>query len=150
MQYSDRRGFTLIELLVVVAIIGMLAGVVLASLNSARAKGRDARRISDIKSIQTALELAYDASSPDEYPDATSTLAPTHIPVVPVDPETNAVYAYDNLTSAGAACAVASASCGSYVIASTLEDASHQALSSDIDGTVGTVTCTDPVYCLRP
>jgi len=54
------KGFTLIELLVVVAIIGILASVVLASLNSAREKSRDARRLSDVKQIQTALSLYYD------------------------------------------------------------------------------------------
>ena len=52
-----KRGFTLIELLVVVAIIGMLSSVVLASLNTARGNARDARRLSDIKQIHTALEL---------------------------------------------------------------------------------------------
>jgi prepilin-type N-terminal cleavage/methylation domain-containing protein len=55
------RAFTLIELLVVIAIIGLLASIVLASLNTAKQKGRDARRISDIKQIQLALELYYDA-----------------------------------------------------------------------------------------
>jgi prepilin-type N-terminal cleavage/methylation domain-containing protein len=54
------RGFTLIELLVVIAIIGLLSSVILASLNSARIKGRDARRVSDLTQIQVALELYYD------------------------------------------------------------------------------------------
>ena len=60
------RGFTLIELLVVVAIIGMLASVVIASLGNVRVKGRDARRIADLQQICTALELYY--STNDQYP----------------------------------------------------------------------------------
>ena len=67
------RGFTLIELLVVIAIIGVLATVVLASLNSARKKSRDARRITDLKQIQLALELYYDGFGAQKYPAATVT-----------------------------------------------------------------------------
>lgn len=58
-MHTKTRGFTLIELLVVIAIIGMLSTVVLASLNGARAKARDARRIADLKQIAAALEVYY-------------------------------------------------------------------------------------------
>lgn len=54
------RGFTLIELLVVIAIIGLLASIILVSLNSSRKKSRDARRKADIKQMITALQLYYD------------------------------------------------------------------------------------------
>ncbi|HAS80751.1 MAG: General secretion pathway protein G [Candidatus Nomurabacteria bacterium GW2011_GWE1_32_28] len=54
---SNKKGFTLIELLVVVAIIGVLASVIMVSLNSARAKSRDARRMRDIQEIHNAIEL---------------------------------------------------------------------------------------------
>jgi len=64
------KGFTLIELLVVIAIIGLLSSVVLASLNTARSKSRDAQRISDVRQLQTALEFFYDEHG--RYPRSTS------------------------------------------------------------------------------
>lgn len=53
------RGFTLIELLVVIALIGILATLVMANLNSARGRSRDAERKSDLRSLETALRLWY-------------------------------------------------------------------------------------------
>lgn len=52
-------GFTLIELLVVISIIGILATLVVANLNSARSRARDAERKSDMKAIATALKLYF-------------------------------------------------------------------------------------------
>lgn len=148
------RGFTLIELLVVIAIIGILSSVVLASLNSARQKSRDARRISDVKQLQLALELSFDSNA--EYPDALSSLSTDgHIGAVPTDPTSGNAYVYDNLTSAGAACSVASGACTTYHLGAILEDSGHSALpgadstdgfdgsSTDCAGTAGTDQCYD-------
>jgi prepilin-type N-terminal cleavage/methylation domain-containing protein len=55
-----KRGFTLIELLVVIAVIGLLASIVLVSVNSTREKARNAKRLSDIKQYVLAIEMAYD------------------------------------------------------------------------------------------
>jgi type II secretion system protein G len=66
----NKKGFTLIELLVVIAIIGLLSTLSILALNSARARARDAKRISDIKQIQTALEMYYNDTG--DYP-ATAT-----------------------------------------------------------------------------
>jgi prepilin-type N-terminal cleavage/methylation domain-containing protein len=59
----NKKGFTLIELLVVIAIIGILASVVLASLNSARAKGADAAIKSGLANARAQAELYYDANN---------------------------------------------------------------------------------------
>jgi prepilin-type N-terminal cleavage/methylation domain-containing protein len=58
-----RKGFTLIELLVVIAIIGLLSTLAVVALNSARQRSRDAKRVADIRQIQTALELGFSETS---------------------------------------------------------------------------------------
>lgn len=105
-SYSrNGRGFTLIELLVVIAIVSLLSSVVLASLNSARQKARDVKRVSDLTQIRTALEMYYNDNG--SYPVAVGYrsectgwgghaannvipgLVPTYLPSFPSDPSMN-------------------------------------------------------------
>ena len=95
----NQRGFTLIELLVVVLVISALSGIVISLINSGgfRQKAEDTQRVSDLKQIQTALELYF--SDNRLYPitsgwvevtgvDAVSTtLSPTYINKMPADPK---------------------------------------------------------------
>jgi len=62
---KNAAGFTLVELLVVIAIIGLLASIVLVSLGPARQKARDAKRQSDLRQVNLAMEMSYDDSSVD-------------------------------------------------------------------------------------
>lgn len=98
---ANERGFTLIELLVVVMVISALSGVVISIINSGgfRDKARDAQRISDLKQVQTALELYF--SDFRQYPNSggaswlrltgsdalSAALSPTYINKVPSDPQ---------------------------------------------------------------
>lgn len=92
---QNLRGFTLIELLVVIAIIGMLSSMVLASLNSARSKSRDARRASDLHQLQVAIELYASSNGSGSFPvtanstvaGALTVLVPTYMSVLPKDPK---------------------------------------------------------------
>jgi prepilin-type N-terminal cleavage/methylation domain-containing protein len=154
MNTVHKRGFTLIELLVVIGIIGVLASIVLASLDGARKKGRDARRISDVKQIQLALELYYDANA--SFPPSISSTAascgasacatlylvtPGYISVVPKDPQNNRDYSYTPYYASGAVGA-GQAVCSSYHLGTSLETVGHPAFQTDVDGTALSTVCT--------
>ena len=130
-----RAGFTLIELLVVIAIIGILSSVVVASLNSARKKARDARRVDDVKQLQLALELYFDSNTGNgKYPkNLTALELGGFIPKVPAPPSGVAgetAYKYAPL-----------ASCSTYHLGTVLEDTGNIALNSkkgQVQGTAAT------------
>lgn len=106
-------GFTLIELLTVIAIISILTAIVVPSLNNARIKGRDAKRVSDIKSIQLALSVYYDTHRTTGYPLSIQNLVDAgYLPSLPKDTLGNA-YVYSALGS--------SAFCSSYHLGSKVE-----------------------------
>ncbi|MCR4280783.1 MAG: type II secretion system GspH family protein [Candidatus Kaiserbacteria bacterium] len=149
---EDGAGFTLIELLVVIAIIGILSSIVLASLNTARQKSRDARRVSDIKQLQLALELYYDANG--TYPTAAnfygngagSLVGAGYISVIPSDPSSATVCSTSGLvTEAGcyryAALGTATA-CTNYHLGASLEVPGNSVFLSDSDAPSSDSVCT--------
>lgn len=79
----QRKGFTLVELLVVVGIIGVLASVSIVSLNSVRQKGRDAKRISEVKQMQSGLEAYF--TNAGSYPVQGTAAAPVTLGAVNFD-----------------------------------------------------------------
>ena len=143
---QKKAGFTLIEVLVVIFIIGLLASVVLVGLGTFRARGRDARRIADLRSMQNILELYYAKNG--EYPDTTpwtsleNTLKNSGIGVsnIPDDPIPSERYNYG-----------ASQSRQSYVLSAKIEDPDHRVLNDDIDPPTDTygIDCSDPAYCIK-
>ncbi len=133
----NKRGFTLIELLVVIAILGLLSTLAVVALGSARTKSRDSKRLSDLKQLQTALELYYTENT--AYPagtniqlgstnyiclnksgwSATISCAGAYMAKIPVGPSVSEFYLYTGATS-------------TFTVTSVLEDT--------MGGLTGTVT----------
>ena len=71
-MFHYRKAFTLVELLVVVAIIGLLAGITVISVNSIRTKGRDVRRVGDLKQLYKLLAIYANDMSGETLGDCTT------------------------------------------------------------------------------
>jgi prepilin-type N-terminal cleavage/methylation domain-containing protein len=165
-----KRGFTLIEILIVVAIIAILASVVLVGLGPTQQAGRDARRLSDLRNTQNALELYFNKCG--YYPGAAQATSPCGaysaaanwaalstaitgssigVNTVPNDPSSGRQYYYGT-DSTGS----------NYVVGAVLENSNNSVfvnytapnVSSYTDGDIGSAkggsgaACAAPAYCL--
>jgi general secretion pathway protein G len=155
---NKNKGFTLIEMLVVIAVIGLLAALILVGLSSFRVRGRDTRRVADVKEVQNGLELYYMKNG--SYPTVSggdaaarwgqlrdaltgAELGINDIPQDPTFPSRSYDYGSDGQH---------------YVIAVPIEDykSNPSLLGSDIDGIqtnlnnvdCGTNDADDSVYCV--
>lgn len=100
---NNSRGFTLIELLVTIGIISILASIGLVIYTSVMKQGRDSKRQSDLRSIQSALEQYY--ADNFSYPESIvaggsiSGGGKTYLKEVPADPVSgNPGYVYEPIT----------------------------------------------------
>lgn len=147
-KLKPNSGFTLIEVLIVVAIIGLLASVVLVGLGGFRARGRDARRVADLRETQNALELYYTKSNQyptisgaDSWASLKTSLLGAGIGVTTISNDPlypSRTYQYG-----------VSADNQNYVLRATLEDSNNPALNDDVDGTIYGIDCDDPGYCVQ-
>lgn len=147
-----KRGFTLIELLIVITILGILAGLTLASYGGTQERARDSKRKTDLDAIKKALELArqdsvgayyypscnsYDGnnscalSGTTTTPQLTSTTTTPYMNSVPADPKTGTGYTY---IPSPASCAASA--CTSYSLITCLENTRDTQKDT-------TDTCTD-------
>ncbi len=134
------KGFTLIELLIVITIIGILAGVTLASLGDARVRGKDTGKIRALQETRSALQLYYTENG--YYPSGTeSTLSGILSPssgrkfIGSVDSNIK----YQGVTASSTSCT----NCMSYHIGILLQKSDYKVLQQDaeVDFGFGRNTC---------
>lgn len=133
---AQKQGFSLVELLVVIAIVGIVATIIMVSVNNARAQARDSKRVSDVASFKNALELYLNDHGTYPFQDTLgsmpSALVPSYFAALPqapipadnpgsstvcTSPGTND-YQYQAQVSQGdpTGCGASIGSCGWYII----------------------------------
>jgi prepilin-type N-terminal cleavage/methylation domain-containing protein len=140
----NQQGFTFLELLAVIGIIGLLGTVGTVAYESARVTARDLRRVADINTIQTALEIYYQGNLSYPFDGAagaagrvlglpeTNTLSDDgfssspqgtlYLQGIPANPEPNGIpYLYRSLNGDGSDCD--KQRCGNYQLIFSLEHA---------------------------
>ena len=140
MNSKSTRGFTLIELLVVIAIIGILASVVLASLNSARDKGADAAVKANLANIRAQAQLYYEDNSSSYGADTSSCLEAST--VFTDGTVANAIGAAEDASGDSATCSIDT---GDWAISVPLSDATSWCVDSagqSASGTAATGVCS--------
>lgn len=147
LKYRMSEGFTLIELLIVIVIIGILASFLVTNYVGVRMRSRDAQRKSDLKQIQSALEMyrsdvgSYPATG--SFPACGAALASggvTYMQKRPCDPTNTSplVYRYQRATS----------STLTYTLAACLENTNDSQKDSpsnnpaQVDGGATITNCT--------
>lgn len=152
---ATEKGFTLIEMVIVIVVIGILMGLAFNGISGLQANARDTRRASDLKQVQSYLELYFNKCGiypgpTDCNPSGTDpstwaafqTVLETTIADsgdLPNDPKNGVNYTYyvsaDNL---------------SYVIRADMEKTKPRGgLSTDAYGTITGTGCSGAsTYCL--
>lgn len=158
---NKNKAFTLIELLVVIAIISILMAIVITNLTQAKAKSRDAKRVSDIAQLQLALEIFFDRCN--RYP-AIETINGADVPNIndSCTAGTGTVKLVDFISRiptppiAGDYKYGVNANPADYVLRAKFENYNASLLEDDLDGSIYGVDCSDSVsatvqnYCVGP
>ena len=138
------QGFTIVELLIVIVVIGILAALVITTYAGIQSKARNAKRQTDIQSLQTQIEAFF--SQNGYYPSYadlnSSTWRTTNMksldPQALIDPSAAQqdpaqntsplvtapaakAYAYAPKDSTGASCETTDTNCAKYTLTATYE-----------------------------
>lgn len=164
-----KKGFTLIELLVVITILGILAGLTLATYGGTQARSRDSKRKTDLDAVKKALELAkQDSTGSYYYPSCNTNDGPggtgcvlngtitnppltpvgitPYMQTVPTDPKSGN-YTY---IPTGSGCTNSPGTCKTYTLVACLENTRDSQSDVAKGGTNNTICGTLQSYTVSP